>query len=114
MYHYLLNEKRSLFEGNKDHLFSQARSEFMRQEHQVGSLKSCINELQQHVYVQGLELQDVHHGYVEYRREQIRHQEQLSMKEKVLRSTRIRNVHELGDEESSRESYELMNSQCQN
>ena len=52
---------RSLLEGNKDHLLSQARSELMRQEHQVGSLKSCINELQQQAYAQGLELQDVHH-----------------------------------------------------
>ena len=31
----------------------------MKQEHQVGSLNSCINELQQHAYAQRLELQDV-------------------------------------------------------
>ena len=53
---------RSLLEGNKDHLPSQARSEFMKQEHQVGSLNSCINELQQPAYAQGLELEDAHHG----------------------------------------------------
>ena len=51
----------SLLEGDKDHLLGQARSELMRQEHQVGSLNSCINELQQQAYAQGLELQDVHH-----------------------------------------------------
>ena len=39
---------RSLLEGNKDHLLSQARSELMKQEHEVGSLNNCIRELQQH------------------------------------------------------------------
>ena len=33
---------KSLLDGNKDHLLSQARSELMKQEHQVGSLDSCI------------------------------------------------------------------------
>ena len=35
---------RSLLEGNKDHLLSQAKSELMRQEHQVGSLNNCVSE----------------------------------------------------------------------
>ena len=42
-----LNLGRSLIEGNKDHFLSQARSELMRQEHQVGALINCISELQQ-------------------------------------------------------------------
>ena len=41
------NVGRSLPEGNKDHLLSQARSELMRQEHQVGSLNNCVIESQQ-------------------------------------------------------------------
>ena len=37
---------KSLVDGNKDHLLSQARSELLKkQEHQVGSLNSCIDEL---------------------------------------------------------------------
>ena len=60
----------------------------MKQEHQVGSLNNCISELQQEAYAQRLELQDAQHGYVESRREQIRLQEDLSMKEKVLRDLR--------------------------
>ena len=51
-----------LQEGYKDHLLSQARSELMRQEHQVGSLNSCINKLQQQAFAQGLELHDAQHG----------------------------------------------------
>ena len=83
------NLVRSLLEGNKDHLLSQARSEFMKQEHQVGSLNNCISELQQQSFAQRLELQDAQHGYIEFRRGQLRRQEELSMKEKfseILRS----------------------------
>ena len=36
---------KSLLGGNKDHLLNQARSERMKQEHQVGSLNYCIDEL---------------------------------------------------------------------
>ena len=89
------NVGRSLLEGNKDHLLSQARSELMRQEHQVGSLNICISEIQQQAYAQRLELQDAQHGYVESRREQVRPQEELSMK--VLRDTHIRSMHEMGE-----------------
>ena len=62
----LIHQKlgRPLLEGNKDHLLSQARSELMKQEHQVGSLNSCINELQQQASPQGLELQDAHRGFL--------------------------------------------------
>ena len=86
----------SLHEGNKDHLLSQARSELVKQEHQVGSHNNCIGELQQQAYAPRLELLDAQHGYVESRREQVRLQEDLSLKEKVPRDTQIRIVHEMG------------------
>ena len=47
-----------LLEGNKDPLINQARSELVKQEHQVRSLNSCIDELQQEAFAQRLELQD--------------------------------------------------------
>ena len=75
---------RFLLEGNKDHLLSQTKSKLLKQEHQVGSLNNCISELQQQAYAQRLELQDDQHGYIESRREQVRLQEELSMKEQVL------------------------------
>ena len=89
------NLERSPLEGNKDHLLSQARVEIVQQEHQVGSLNNCIGEHQQQAYAPGLELQDAQHGFIESRREQVRLQEELSMKEKVLRDTQIRNIHEM-------------------
>ena len=59
------NLGRSLLEGNEDHLLSQTRSELVKQEHQMGSIKSCIDELQQQAYPQRLELEDAHHGFFE-------------------------------------------------
>ena len=91
------NVGRSLLEGNEDHLPRQASSELMRQEHQVGSLNNCFRELQQHAYARRLELQDAQHGYIESRREQVRLQEELHMKEKVLRDTQTRSMHEMGE-----------------
>ena len=78
------NLGRSLLEGNKDHLLSQARSDLMKQEHEVESLNNCISELPQQAHAQRLELQDAQHGHIESRREQVRPQEELSLKEKVL------------------------------
>ena len=83
----LSNVGRSLLEGNKEHLLSRARSELMRQEHQVGSLNDCISELQQQAHAQRLEVQDAHHENIESRREQARLQEEISLMEKVLRDT---------------------------
>ena len=67
---------KSLVEGNRDHLFTQARAELMKQEHKVEFLNNCINELQQQAYAQRLDLVHTHHGHVESRREQVRLQEE--------------------------------------
>ena len=51
-----------------------------------------------------LALQDAHHRYmVQSRREPSRLQEELSLKEKVLRKTRIRNMHEIGEIKTAQE-----------
>ena len=98
-----INVGGSLLEGNKDHLLDQVRSELMKQEREVGSFNKCINESQQQVYAQRLELQDTQHGYVGSRREQVRLQEELSLKEKVLRYTQIRSMHEMGEMKRAQE-----------
>ena len=69
----------------------------MKQKYQVESLNNCISELQQQTSAQRLELQDAQHGYVESRREQVRLQEELSIKEKVLRDTQMRYMHVMGE-----------------
>ena len=88
---------KSLLDGNEDHLLNQARSELMKQEHQVGPLNNCIDELQQQACAQRLELEDAHHGYIESRRAQFRLQEGLSIKEKALRETHIRKKPKIGE-----------------
>ena len=97
------NLGRSLLGGNEDHLLSQAKSERMKQEHQVGSFNHCFSKLLQEAYARRLELEDAQHRHVESRREQVRLQEELSMKEKVLRDTQIRNMHEMGQMKRAQE-----------
>ena len=74
----------------------------MKHDHQVGSLNNCIDEFQQQVYAQRLGLEDAHQGYIESRREQFRLQEELSVKEKALRETQIRRIHEMGEMKRAR------------
>ena len=87
----------SLLNGIKDHLLNQARSDLAKQELLVESLNKCIGELQQRTEEQRLALQDAQYGFVESRRGQVRLQEELSMKEKALQNTQIRNMHEKGE-----------------
>ena len=83
--------------SNKDHLLNQARSDLAKQELHVESLNKCIGELQRQTEEQRLASQDAQYEFVESRREQVRLQEELSMKEKVLRKTQIRNMHEMNE-----------------
>ena len=75
----------------------------MKQEHKVESLNNCIHERQQHAYAQRFELQDAQTGYVESRQEQVRQQEEVIMKEKALRETQIRSMHEMGEMKRAQE-----------
>ena len=68
------------------------------------SLHNCISELQQQAYAQRLELEDAHHGYVDPRREQVRQQEELAVREKPIRDTQIRGIHEIGEMKRAQES----------
>ena len=97
------NLRGSLLEGNKDHLLDQARSDLAKQELHVESLNKCIGELQRQTEQQRLALQDAQYGFVESGREQDRLQEELSMKEKVLQNTQIRNMHEIGETQRAQE-----------
>ena len=66
----------------------------MKQEHKVESLNTCIRELQRQAHSQWLELDDAHYG----------NEEELDLREKALRDTRIRGIHEM---EESRRVQEL-------
>ena len=98
----LSNLRGSLLEGDKDHLLNRARSDVVKQELHVQSLNKCIGE-QLQTEAQRLALQDTQYGFVESRREQVPPQEELSMKEKVIRNTQIRYMHEMGDMKRAKE-----------
>ena len=53
-------------------------------------------KLQKQTHAQRLELEDAHLRCAESRREQVRLQEELVMKERALRDTQIRSFHETG------------------
>ena len=70
-----------------------------------------LGEFQQQIYVQRLELEDAHLGYVESRREQVRQEGQLVMKRKVFETltlevfTKWENWRELRNCESTNSPY---------
>ena len=76
-------------------MLAEARSELIKQEYKVGSLNTCINELQQQTYAQRMELEDARGGCVESRRQQVPLQEEFVIKEKALRHTQIGSMHEM-------------------
>ena len=84
-------------------MLNQARADLAKQELHVKSLSKCIGELQRQTEEQKLARQDAQYGFVEFRREQVRLQEELSLKEKVLRNLQIRNMHEMGQTQRAHE-----------
>ena len=84
----------TLVEGNKDPLLNRARTDLARREIHVESLNVCIDDLQKRTEVQDTALQEVQHEFVESRREHARLQQELLRKEKALRDTQIRSMHE--------------------
>ena len=76
-------------------MLAEAKSEIMKQDCKVDSLDACIKELQRQAHSQRLELEDAHFGYEESRREQVRLEEELALRERTLRNTRIRHIHEI-------------------
>ena len=67
----------------------------MKQECKVDTLNTCIREFQRQAHSNRLELDSVNYGAEESRREQARLHEELAQREKALRDTRIRNIHEM-------------------
>ena len=99
-----VNSAKYLLGGNRDYMLAEAKSELMKQECKVDSFNTCIRELQRQVHSQRLELDDAHCRYEESRREQVRLQEELALREITLRHTRIRGIHEM---EELRRAQEL-------
>ena len=89
------NSVKSLHEGHRDHVLAEAKSEILKQECKVDSPNTCIRELQRQAHFHQSELDSVFCGCEESRREQARLNEEFTLREKALRDTRIRNIHEM-------------------
>ena len=99
-----VNVAKSFLDGGRDHMLAEARSELMKEEYKVESLNTCICELQRQTFSQRLALEDAHFGNEESRRGQVRLLEELVKREKALRDTQIRSIHEM---EELRRAQEL-------
>ena len=75
-------------------MLAEARPELMKQEYKVESFTLASVNFSSKLMQR---LEDAHLGYVESRREQVRPQEELVMKDKALRDTQIRSIHEIGE-----------------
>ena len=89
--------------NHRDHLLAEAKSEILKQECNVVSLNTPIREFRRHARSNRLEM-DCKLWNEESRREQARfHKELLAQREKALRDTRIRNIHEVEELKRSQE-----------
>ena len=93
----LSNLSGTLLEGNKDHLLSQARSDLAKRELHVESLSKCIGDLQEtNGGAKPRHYRTCKTNSLNLVENKTRLQEELSMKEKVLRNTVNRSKHEMG------------------
>ena len=67
--------------------------EILKQECKVDSLNACIHELQRQAHSHRLEWDSANCGCEDSRREQARLHEDLALREKALRDTRIPTIH---------------------
>ena len=93
----------ALFSFGNEEPGNQFKSSVFRNVGEDLFLKAINGELQQQASARRFELHDAQHGYIESRREQVRLQEELSMKEKVLRNTQIRNMRDMGEMKRAQE-----------
>ena len=78
-------------------MLAEARSELMKQQNMVESLHPCIGDFSGKLLLSGWNWRMPIIGYEESRREQVRLQEALVMREKALGDSQIRSIHEMGE-----------------
>ena len=95
--------QRVVLEGQRDHLLAEAETEILKQEWEIELLNTSILEFQRQAHSNRLEMDCVNHWYEESRREQARLHEELAQREKALRETRIRSIHDVEDVKRAQE-----------
>ena len=98
------NAARLALEAQRDHLLAEAKSEVLKQECRAERAECAIRELQRQIQSNRMEIDHTNLGYETSRREQARLHEELAKRERALRETHIRSIHEV---EELRRAQEL-------
>ena len=99
-----LEAARSVLEEQRDHLFAEAKSEILKQECKVDTLNTCIREFRRQAHSNRSEMDNANYWCEESGREEARLHEELAQREKALRDTRIRNIHEVEELKRAQET----------
>ena len=75
---------RLVLEEQRDHLLAEGKSEILKQECKVDTLDTCIREFQRQAHSNRLEMDNVHYGYEESRREQTEVSQSSKKRAKLL------------------------------
>ena len=89
------NSIRTFLEEQREFLLAAAKSEVRMHESRADYLDSSVRDLQRQLDSSCLEIYCTNQGYEESRREQARLHEELAQRERVLRETVIRSIHEV-------------------
>ena len=88
---------RMLLDKQKERLLHEARSKIVKHECRIELADNSIRELNRHFETQRVEIGHTTAGYSQSRREQAPLHEELAVRERALRETRNRGIHEMGE-----------------
>ena len=94
---------RNLLESQKERLLAETKSEILRHEYRADLVENIIRELNRQIS-QAMKSGHTITGYEQSRRDQARLHEELAERERELRETRIRSIHEM---EELKRAHEL-------
>ena len=97
------NSIRSFFEEHRDYMLAEAKSEVRKHPSRADHLDTSVRGLQRQLDSKRLEIYCTNQGYEETRKEQARLHEELAQREKALRDSRFRNIHEMEELKSAQE-----------
>ena len=89
------NDVRLILAEQRDHRLAEARAEVMKQECSADFLDCSVRELQRQIHSSRWKIDHTNQGYETSRREQARLREELAQRERALRETHIRSIHEV-------------------
>ena len=93
----------SFFEEHRDFLLAEAKSEVRKHESRADYLDTSGRDLQRQLDSNRLGIYCTNQVYEETRKEQARLHEELAQREKALRDSRFRNIHEMEELKSAQE-----------